>query len=109
MSTSSGKAAEDQAASYLEAQGYTILMRNWRTRLCEIDIVAQKNDCVYLVEVKYRRSSAQGYGVDYITPRKLKQMAFAAELWAQAHTWQGDYRLAAISVDGSMLSLIEID
>jgi Holliday junction resolvase-like predicted endonuclease len=98
--TSIGQCAETAAAEYLKAFGYRILVRNWRTKLCEIDIVAQKDGEVYFVEVKYRRSGAQGSGLDYITPKKLTQMRFAAELWVQQHQYDGGVQLAAIEVSG---------
>lgn len=107
MSTSSGKAAEDAAAHYLRTLGYTIRGQNWRTRYCEIDIVAEKNKVVWFVEVKYRRQSGQGLGYEYITPQKLQQMQFAAELWVQAHAWEGDYRVAVVSVDGIQVTFID--
>jgi uncharacterized protein (TIGR00252 family) len=102
-----GRAAEVRAAKYLVLQGYQILEQNWRTRWCEIDIVAKKNDTVYLVEVKYRQRAFQGTGLEYITPKKLQQMTFAAGFWVQAHHWQGDYQLAVISIDGDELTFID--
>jgi Holliday junction resolvase-like predicted endonuclease len=80
---------------------------NWKTRLCEIDIVAQKQQVMYLIEVKYRRTSGQGYGLDYITPKKLEQMRFAAEIWAHNTKWRGSYQLAAIGIDGDEISFID--
>lgn len=95
-----GREAEAAAASYLEMQGYKVLEQNWRTRWCEIDIVAKKDNTVYLVEVKYRQKAFHGSGLDYITPKKFQQMSFAAEFWVQAHHWPGDYGLAAVEVSG---------
>lgn len=69
-----GQRAEEVAADYLAAQGYEIIERNWRTRVCEIDIIASKDRVMYFIEVKYRKSNSQGSGLDYITPKKLKQM-----------------------------------
>lgn len=103
----SGHEAEKQAAEYLTQQGYKIMDLNWRTRLCEIDIVALKVGIIWLVEVKSRKSSNQGYGFDYITKTKLKQMVFAAEMWVQANHWEGDYRLAVVSVDGANVTVYD--
>ncbi len=64
-----GHDAEKIAAKYLERHGYKILEMNWKTRYCEIDIVAEKNSIVYLTEVKYRKSLAYGSGLEYITPK----------------------------------------
>lgn len=98
--TSTGRQAESKAAEYLKQHGFTVLEQNWRTRYCEIDIVARKDQTVYFVEVKYRTSDSWGGGLDYITPNKLKQMGFAAEIWVSANKWQYDYQLAAIEVGG---------
>lgn len=98
--TETGRKAEAAVAEYLREHGYKIVAHNWRTRWCEIDIVAQKNGAVYFVEVKYRRTSLQGDGLAYITNKKLQQMTFAAELWVSNHGWSGDYALAAAAVAG---------
>ncbi len=98
--TNTGRAAENAAAEYLKSKGYKILEQNWRTRWCEIDIVAKKDNKVYFVEVKYRKSAAWGSGLEYITPKKLKQMRFAAEFWVSNNNWSGDYYLSAIEVMG---------
>jgi uncharacterized protein (TIGR00252 family) len=98
--TTTGRRAETAAANYLERQGYHVTARNWRTRWCEIDLVATKADTVILVEVKYRRRSLWGSGLDYITTTKYKQMSFAAEFWLATHEWTGLCHLAAIEVSG---------
>lgn len=95
-----GRQAETAAAAYLMGLGYVVLDQNWRTRWCEIDIIARKANVLYLVEVKYRQSDQQGTGLDYITPRKLEQMQRAADWYVVEHTWGGDYYLAAIELTG---------
>lgn len=100
MSTVTGKRAEDLVASYLVRNGYKIADRNWKTRWCEIDIVAEKRNVIYFVEVKFRRSDTQGEGFEYVTHSKLRQMGFAADMWVQNHHWNGEYVLSAASVDG---------
>ncbi len=106
--TSLGRQAEAAVAKYLEDQGYKIIDQNWRTRRCEIDIVAQKDDTAYFVEVKYRVSDNQGSGFEYITPTKLKQLVFAAGVWVAANHWDGDWQLMAASVAGDKFELIEL-
>lgn len=96
-----GRRAEAVAADFLQRKGCRIVARNWRTRMCEIDIVAERGGVVFFCEVKYRSGSRQGNGLDYITERKLRQMRFAAESWVHAHAWQGEYQLCAIEVTGA--------
>lgn len=102
MSTfSTGRRAEAAAAAFLQARGCQIVARNWRTRWCEIDIVAERQAVIYFCEVKYRRTQAQGTGLDYITAQKLAQMRFAAESWVHRYAWMGEYQLCAIEVSGA--------
>jgi uncharacterized protein (TIGR00252 family) len=95
-----GRRAEAAAAAFLEYKQCTVRTRNWRTRWCEIDIVATRETTVYFCEVKYRQNMAQGTGVDYITTKKLRQMHFAAEFWLAKNSWQGDCQLCVIEVSG---------
>ena len=109
--TSTGQQAENAVAEYLRTRGYQIIEQNWRTRWCEIDVVAQKDDTTYFVEVKYRKSSYQGDGLAYITDKKLQQMSFAAELWVSSNNWQGGYELLGAAVTGDdfvVTDLIEL-
>lgn len=106
--TSIGRLAESAAADYLVAQGYRILEKNWRTRWCEIDIVAEKDKAVNFAEVKYRQRDDQGSGVDYITAKKLKQMSFAGEVWVSQNNWEGDWQLMAVAVSGDNFEQVEL-
>lgn len=96
--TTRGHQAESAVAQQIKKLGYEILSQNWRTPRCEIDIVAQKGRVIYFVEVKFRANSEQGDGLEYVTKGKLAQMNFAARIWVQHNKWDGDWRLAAISV-----------
>lgn len=100
QTTAIGRQAEAAAAEFLKARGYKIISTNWRTRWCEIDIVASRDGVVYFVEVKYRRVSAQGGGLDYITVDKLKRMNLAARLWASTNYFDGDFELSVVEVGG---------
>jgi len=104
---SHGKQAEQAAAEYLKQRGFTIRDINWKTPLCEIDIVAEKQGTMYFVEVKYRQSDSQGAGLDYITPRKQKQMHYAAETWLATSRWNGDVTLSAIELSGPNYAVTE--
>ena len=96
-----GRQAETAAASYLKQQGYAIIDQNWRTKFCEIDVIAKRGDVVYFCEVKYRQTDRQGSGLEYITPQKLQQMGLAAEAWVHFFNWPGEYQLCAVEVSGS--------
>lgn len=98
--TEIGRRAESVAADFLARKGCTIVDRNWRTRWCEVDVIATRDNVAFLCEVKYRRSSTQGAGVDYVTGKKLNQMRFAANFWIASRSWQGECQLCVIEVSG---------
>jgi putative endonuclease len=50
--TKKGRAGEDVAVAFLEAEGWTIISRNLRWRGGEIDIVAAKDGVIAITEVK---------------------------------------------------------
>ena len=108
--TTAGRQAETVVAEHLKNRGYKILAQNWKTTVCEIDLVTRRGEIVYFTEVKYRSGTAQGEGFDYIGPQKLKKMHFAARIWVQSNNFDGDYRLlaASVSTDGLNYRLDEI-
>ncbi len=97
-----GNDAEAVAVDYLVRQGFKVVERNFRTPRCEIDVIAEKNGCLYFVEVKYRSNASQGTGLDYVTPKKQKQMHYAAETWIHEHTWTGEAVLSAIEINRNL-------
>jgi uncharacterized protein (TIGR00252 family) len=107
--TSTGRDAEELVAAYLQKQGHKIVAMNWRTRWCEIDIVSKDKKCVYFTEVKYRSSSKWGGGFDYIGPKKLKQMKFAAEFWLADNNWKKEALLQAAEVNSEcQIKVVEL-
>lgn len=79
-----GRAGEDYTAGWLTRQGYTILARNWRCRWGEVDIIAQKGDCVDFVEVKARRPGAVVSPTEAVTWSKRQKLLRTAEAWLEA-------------------------
>lgn len=95
-----GDLAESAVADYLLSNGHEIIERNWKTKYCEIDIISQCGDTRYFTEVKYRRQAAQGGGMAAITPKKLAQMKFAAQIYETSHPSSAELLLAVASVTG---------
>lgn len=74
-----GAYGEDVAADYLREQGYTLLERNFRCPLGEIDIIAKKHHDLIFVEVKTRRSSLFGLPQDAVGVHKQRQLIRSAQ------------------------------
>ncbi|MDP2940785.1 MAG: YraN family protein [Candidatus Omnitrophota bacterium] len=66
-----GKKGEDIALGFLKKNGYSIIQRNYRTKLGEIDIIAKDKDTLCFIEVKSRSSC--GHGLPQESVFKLKQ------------------------------------
>jgi len=95
-------------ADLLARQGFEIIDRNWKSKVCEIDLVAEKGNIIFFTEVKYRSSTQQGDGFEYITDMKQRRKDFAARIWCQSYNWNGDYRLLAAAVSGAACDKIEL-
>ena len=75
-----GLQGEDAAVDFLTRRGYTIILRNFRNRLGEIDIVAKQENTICFIEVKTRTTDTQGNPLEAITyfkKRKLSRLALA--------------------------------
>lgn len=104
-----GAEAEDKVCKYLVKNGYKVLDQNWKTKFCEIDIVAQKKKTIFFVEVKYRATDRQGGGFEVVDSAKLRQMERGAEAWVTQNDWEGQYTLSVAQVSGEqfVVSFIE--
>ena len=76
-----GKRGEDAAARYLQAKGYSIIERNFRCRLGEVDIVAKHAGELVFVEVKTRTTEEVARPADSVTAAKQEHLAKAAEVY----------------------------
>jgi putative endonuclease len=74
-----GQRGEDLACRTLEARGYHILHRRYRTRYGEIDIVAQHGGVLVFVEVRARGNGRFGGAAASVTAQKQQRVAAMAE------------------------------
>lgn len=78
---SRGNVGEDLAAQYLTHRGYEIIERNATFLGWELDIICTKDTFWRFVEVKYRESTTFGYPEDSMTPKKIKTLLRAIEMY----------------------------
>jgi len=97
-----GDEAEEQACTYLRAQGYRIVARNWRTRSGEIDIVARDRDVLVFVEVKARADDRFGGPEGAVDRVKQQRMIRTAGAFLQATECElpARFDVVAIRPDG---------
>ena len=80
-----GAKGEELAAAYLLNAGYTVLERNWRCNLGELDIVAETDGQVVGVEVKTRSSMGFGHPAEAVNPQKLRRLSRLVRRWCVTH------------------------
>ncbi len=109
-----GDFGERVAVAHLEAKGYRIRERNFRTREGEIDIIAEGGGTLVFVEVRTRRGDALGTAAESVTASKAARIVTAAQAYIQAaENCPADQRIDVIAVslapDGRVLSLEHIE
>lgn len=80
-----GRLAEDLAQDYLTARGLSPVMRNYRTRRGELDLIMRDRDVVVFVEVRYRGAGALVGGLDSIDRHKQGRLVAAAQHFLQQY------------------------
>lgn len=76
-----GKLYEDLAASYLIAEGYSVIEQNFATRQGEIDIISMYQGTLVFTEVKFRKNSRYGSALSAVSRAKQEKMVRTALLY----------------------------
>lgn len=94
-----GRAGEEMAERYLTRQGFKIIVRNFRCRLGEIDLIALDNGVLVFVEVKTWAGDALGSPLESVHARKQKRMMRAAAFYLSRHGLHGvDARFDVVGI-----------
>lgn len=93
-----GKKGEKLAVDYLLKQGYSIRETNWRFQKAEVDIIAQKDAILAVVEVKTRSSNDFGNPQDFVKPKKIKLLVTAIDEYVISHDLDVEVRFDIIAI-----------
>lgn len=83
-----GDSGEDIAADYLVANGYTVLSRNYKTNVGELDIVATDGAGLVVVEVKTRLSLDYGTPAEAVGVEKIKTINAVTSQYMKQYLFQ---------------------
>ena len=106
-----GAYGEGVALDFLKEQGFKIRERNFKTKLGEIDIVAEESGTICFIEVKTRKSFAQGDPVEAISKNKqfkLSQMALNYLMEKKLDNKDARFDVVSIMIDTQGRKRIEI-
>lgn len=73
------------ALKEIKRRGYTVVTKNYRSPLGEIDLVAKDGDCLVFIEIKTRKGRSVGYAKEAVDQRKMRQISKAALAYMKAH------------------------
>jgi putative endonuclease len=93
-----GKEGEERAQAYLQSKGYYIRHTNWRNEKDELDIVAEKDGQLIVVEVKTRSTETFEHPKEAITNAKIRRIVNAAQAYIFTYDITMETRFDVISV-----------
>ena len=93
-----GKLGEELAAEYLLKNGYVILETNWVFQKAEIDILAQKENTLAVVEVKTRSSTDFGLPQDFVKSKKIQLLVKAVNAYVTENDLDLEVRFDIIAI-----------
>ena len=93
-----GKFGEELAVEFLQKNGYKILETNWTFQKAEIDIIAQKENILAVVEVKTRSSIEFGLPQDFVKPKKIQLLVKAVNEYVISNDLDVEVRFDIIAI-----------
>lgn len=101
-----GKWGEKIALDYLQNKRYTLIDRNVRNEIGEIDLIMKLDEIIIFIEVKTRTNLNYGFPEEAISAGKYQRMFDSASLYLAVNfpAWEGDWHLELISIVGEFKS-----
>lgn len=93
-----GKLGEEMAVEFLRKEGYEILETNWTFQKAEIDIIAQKENILAIIEVKTRSTLEFGLPQDFVKPKKIQLLVKAVNEYVISNDLDIEVRFDIIAV-----------
>ncbi len=93
-----GANAEDLALRYLEAQGLALVMRNFRCRAGELDLIMRDGEYLVFVEVRSRGYTRYGAPAESVTHAKQQKLLRAAAFYLQRQCLEPPCRFDVVAI-----------
>jgi putative endonuclease len=104
-----GKLAEELAEQFLVQKNYKILAKNYRYQKAEIDIIAEFENQIIIVEVKARKTDAFMLPQEAINKKKIRLIVSAANDFLEQNNINLETRFDVISVLPNETGKLEIN
>jgi putative endonuclease len=102
-----GRIGEDIATKFLQNKGFSVVVRNYRKKFGEVDIIARKAKSIRFIEVKSVRISVSadvtrekgGYRPEELVhPAKLRKIARVADVYMADQPEDLEYQIDVVAV-----------
>jgi putative endonuclease len=101
-----GHSSEDRAVSFLQANGFDIIDRNfYALKFGEIDIIAKKDNVLHFIEVKASRKNFEP--IYNITPSKLQKLIKSANYYLKLKNLHFAWCIDALIIKNDKIEFIE--
>ena len=101
-----GREAENFARTFLEQQGLTFIMQNYRCRTGEIDLIMQDGQELVFVEVKFRSKNQHGSSIELFHTSKKRKFESAVMHYMQQQNFNPSvvpHRIDLVGIEGKGL------
>lgn len=104
-----GDKYEKLVSDYLKKMGYYVKECNFRCKFGEVDIIAEKDQYLVFVEVKYRSTAKYGVPQEAVDYRKQKRISNVASCYLYKYHYPVNtpVRFDVAAVSGKSVELIE--
>lgn len=93
-----GKKGEQLAVDFLIENNYSIIARNYRFDKAEVDIIAQIEDTLAIIEVKTRSTADFGNPQDFVKPKQIQRLVKAVDEYVVVNGLDVEVRFDIIAI-----------
>jgi putative endonuclease len=96
-----GESAEQQACQFLIKQGLKLVVRNFRCKQGELDLVMSDERTLVIVEVRFRKSDKYGSAAESVTRAKQSRIIAATQIYLSTQKINPPIRFDVLALSGN--------
>lgn len=106
-----GALGEDAVCAELEKRGHTIICRNYRKKIGEIDIISKTGGFIVFTEVKTRKYNSLVSGLEAVNTAKQRKIVLTADVYLTENPTdlQPRYDIAEVTIARGIPVVTRID
>jgi putative endonuclease len=93
-----GQKGELLAKKFLSDKGLKIIKENYRHKKGQVDLIAEDDQTIIFVEVKYRKNNSFGYPEDFVSENQKRLIHLCAENFLLEFPFKKNIRFDIIAI-----------